>query len=104
MQQNLFTQKNSIIAVVTILFLLGGGYYWYSMSSSASSKKASTDIDKSVLNKNVADFYVYKEKIKLSDKAFMQKEVYQQLEDYTEEFPFLPPPGRKNPFVPYVAP
>ena len=105
MQQNFFSQKNSIIAIVIILVVLGGGYYWYSsISNTALSSKGEVQIDKGILNKNVVDFLSVKDKIKLDNKSFTQKELYGQLVDYTEEIPFLPPPGRKNPFVPYVAP
>ena len=103
MQQNFLSQKNSIIAVVAVLILLGGGYYWYSAMFTSTSK-INTEIDKSVLKKSVADFFVVKEKLVLNNVSFKEKEVYNKLEDYTEEIPFLPPPGRKNPFVPYVAP
>jgi hypothetical protein len=55
-----------------------------------------------VLNKNVVEFLSSKDKIKLKDKTFMEGSLYKQLRQYTEEIPFLVPPGRKNPFSPVV--
>lgn len=104
MQEKILSQKNSIIGVVILLVLLGGGYYGYVTlnSNSGSAKKA--ELDPSVFNEEVKFFYAVRKKISLDKTDFLNKDFYKKLENYSETIDSVVPPGRLNPFVPYVAP
>lgn len=104
MQEKIFLQKNIIIGVVILLALLGVGYYWYSSSVFGSENVKIIELDPSLYNDEVKNFYAVRKKISLDKTDFLNKDFYKKLENYSETIPSVTPPGRLNPFVPYVAP
>jgi len=103
MQEKITINPNIVIAVVALLVLVGGGYYWYSSSQDDSAQTA-TAVDSTLFTKDVAAFYEAKDAINLKDTAFLTKDFYANLKNYTSDIPTVPPTGRPNPFIPYAAP
>ncbi len=100
MQQNLLSQKNSMIIVGLLVLVLGGGYVGYTFWKDVGSSQSTVAVDPSLLSPDLAAFYAVKDKISLSEKdmAFTKKTFYSELEDRTVEIPTVEPTGRPNPF------
>jgi flagellar basal body-associated protein FliL len=101
------SKRNSIIigVVVVVALLLGGGYYWYNSSSENGGSSAGV-VDISLFTKKeFIEFYKVKDKAKFGDMSFTKKDLYNQLEEHTVNFPTTTPPGRDDPyFPPYATP
>lgn len=106
MQQNLMSQKNSIIAAVAVLLLLGGGYFFFMGSGDDNSSVKAEKFDPSLLSsKDLKDYYAVKGKINLSDMSYINKPFYLKLKDHTVDIlPKAPSGRRSNPFIPLYAP
>lgn len=104
MQEKIPLQKNSIIIVAVVLALMGGGYFYFTSSEDDTATAVKGVANLSMLSKDIQALYASKSKISLSDVSFTKSYVYEELEDYTVDISKKDPPGRPNPFVPYVAP
>ena len=105
MQENLLSQKNSIIALVLVLMCLTGGYFWY--SSQAPDQASAIKVDPKLFRQDVKDFYTAQGNINLKDLSFTKKTIYPELKDNSVDIATTAPTGRPNPFVPattYAAP
>lgn len=105
MMQKLLEQKKYITGVGVLLVVLVGVYYFFFSTPSQDIAKAS--IQTSLLSGDVTTFLARANKINLNDDSFRKnknKVLYEDLHDYSQDIPLIPPPGRANPFVPYVAP
>lgn len=100
------TQKKSMYIEVFILMLfLAGMYYLYTLFSQPTTTTTTSQASEQLLGQNFVLFLkaVNQDKLSLRDTGFMNSELVQQLQDFSETISPTTFRGRLNPFTPYAS-
>jgi hypothetical protein len=104
--QSFFVQKKTVIieGVVLVIFL-AGMYYLYTIFSTGDTVTSPSSVNQNLLGQNFVLFLkaVNQDKISFKDLNFMNSELVQQLQDYSETIGINDTRGRVDPFVPYAS-
>jgi len=101
-----FTQGKTIYMEIGILIVfLVGMYYLYTLFSEPVPTSTTAQVSEHLLGQNFVLFLkaVNQDKLSLRDTAFMNSELVQQLQDFSETISPTSFRGRLNPFLPYAS-